>query len=48
MEAYLKSFYNLAAGKTVIEGFDLTAEKSFKNILEKLENRKSAIEKRLI
>lgn len=48
LDSYIKSFYNLASGSNVIEGFDITSEKAFKNIIEQLEHRKSTIEKILI
>lgn len=48
LESYLKSFYGLARGDKSIEVFDVTAEKSFKDILKQLEERKSTIEKQLI
>lgn len=48
LESFIKSFHNLASGSNVIEGFDITSEKAFMNIIEHLENRKLTIEKILI
>lgn len=48
LDPYVKSFYNLVKGDNVIAGFDVSAEKTFKDIIAQLEERKSTIEKRLI
>jgi hypothetical protein len=48
LEDYVKNFYNLVGEKTSIDGFIISAEKQFSNILEQLKSRKNYIEKHLI
>lgn len=48
LDKYLKDFYKLVSGDKMIEIFDLSADKAFKEIIEQLETRKKTIEKRLI
>lgn len=48
LDSFLKNFYALSKGENSIEGFDVTAEKAFQNILEQLIQRKITIEKQLI
>ena len=48
LETFIKGFYQLVSGDTQIEGFDITSEKAFKNIISQLEKRKAHLEKRLI
>jgi hypothetical protein len=45
---YLKNFYRLCEGDTKIEGFIISAEKSFQIISAQLTSRKEYLEKRLI
>ena len=45
---YLKNFYKLCEGDTKIEGFIISAEKSFQIISDQLTFRKEYLEKRLI
>jgi hypothetical protein len=48
LEDYLKNFYSLIDEKSHIDGFIVSAEKQFADILEQLSTRKNHIEKRLI
>jgi len=48
LENYLKNFYKLIGGENQIDGFIISAEKCFTDILALLNTRKSNIEKRLI
>lgn len=45
---YIKNFYKLCKGETKIEGFIISAEKSFEIISDQLSSRKEYLEKRLI
>ena len=45
---YIKNFYKLCKGETKIEGFIISAEKSFQMISDQLASRKKYLEKRLI
>jgi len=45
---YIKNFYSLCQGETKIEGFIISAEKSFQIISDQLTSRKEYLEKRLI
>ena len=45
---YIKNFYLLCKGETKIEGFVISAEKSFQIILDQLTSRKEYLERRLI
>lgn len=45
---YIKNFYKLCKGETKIEGFIISAEKSFQMISDQLASRKEYLEKRLI
>lgn len=47
-EDYLRKFYQLIQDDGRIEGFIISAEKSFENILKQLQARKETLEKRLI
>jgi hypothetical protein len=48
LDSYLKDFYSLVRGDNIIVGFDISAERAFKEILYQLDSRKTSIEKRLI
>lgn len=48
LDVFLKNFQSLAKGDQSVDSFDVSAEKSFKNIMEQLIQRKEAIEKQLI
>lgn len=45
---YIKNFYLLCKGETKIEGFIISAEKSFQIIIDQLASRKQYLERRLI